>query len=120
MDARVGEGEFCFFFFKQKTAYEMVAAEAPPTVAERFEQPEVAQEVSSHVEVARAPASTTAAPLGQITLDQLSPEVIDAIARRAVEQLSEKVVEEIAWEVVPQLAELLIKRQLEEKESQTN
>ena len=58
--------------------------------------------------------------MGQITLDQLSPEVIDAIARRAVEQLSEKLVEEIAWEVVPQLAELLIKRQLEEKESQTN
>jgi CRISPR/Cas system-associated protein Csm6 len=52
-----------------------------------------------------------------ITLDQLSPEVIDAIARRAVEQLSEKVVQEIAWEVVPQLAELLIKRQLEEKSS---
>jgi CheY-like chemotaxis protein len=52
-----------------------------------------------------------------ITLDQLSPEVIDAIARRAVEQLAEKAVQEIAWEVVPQLAELLIKRQLEEKSS---
>lgn len=51
---------------------------------------------------------------GQITLDQLSPEVIDAIARRAVEQLSERVVEQIAWEVVPDLAELLIKRRLEE------
>jgi hypothetical protein len=43
--------------------------------------------------------------------------MIDAIARRAVEQLSEKVVQEIAWEVVPQLAELMIKRQLEEKNS---
>jgi CheY-like chemotaxis protein len=52
-----------------------------------------------------------------VSLDSLSPEVIDAIARRAVEQLSEKVVQEIAWEVVPQLAELLIKRQLEEKNS---
>jgi CheY-like chemotaxis protein len=51
----------------------------------------------------------------KITLDQLSPEVIDAIARRAVEMMSTKVVEEIAWEVVPQLSELLIKRQLEEK-----
>jgi hypothetical protein len=54
---------------------------------------------------------------GKITLTQLSPEAIDAIARRAVEMLSEKVVQEIAWEVVPQLAELLIKRQLEEKSS---
>ncbi|HKR02691.1 MAG TPA: hypothetical protein VJT09_18575, partial [Pyrinomonadaceae bacterium] len=54
---------------------------------------------------------------GQITLDQLSPEVIDAIARRAIEQISERVVEQVAWEVVPQLAELLIKRHLEEKKS---
>ena len=57
---------------------------------------------------------------GPITLEQLSPEVIDAIARRVVAQMSEKVVQEIAWEVVPQLAELLIKRKLEEKESQPN
>jgi CheY-like chemotaxis protein len=52
---------------------------------------------------------------GPITLEQLSPEVIDAIARRAVEQLSAKVIEQIAWEVVPQLADLLIKRRLEEE-----
>ena len=45
----------------------------------------------------------------------LSPEAIDAIARRAVEHLSEKVVREIAWEVVPELAELLIKKRLEEE-----
>ncbi|MEK6282162.1 MAG: hypothetical protein AABN95_17535 [Acidobacteriota bacterium] len=60
---------------------------------------------------------TSVAEAGQISLEQLSPEAIDAIARRAVEMLSEKVVQEIAWEVVPQLAELLIKRQLEEKNS---
>jgi CheY-like chemotaxis protein len=54
---------------------------------------------------------------GQISLDQLSPEAIDAIARRAVELLSAKVVEEVAWEVVPQLAELLIKRKLEEEKT---
>ena len=45
----------------------------------------------------------------------LSPEMIDAIARRVVEMMSDKVVREIAWEVVPDLAELLIKQQLEEK-----
>ena len=54
---------------------------------------------------------------GPVSLEGLSPELIDAIARRAVEQLSEKVVREIAWEVVPDLAELLIKRQLEENKS---
>ena len=53
----------------------------------------------------------------EVSLEKLSPAVIDAIARRAVEYLSEKVVQEIAWEVVPPLAELLIKRQLEEKNS---
>ena len=51
---------------------------------------------------------------GQIPLDQLSPEMIDAIARRAIELLSDRVVREIAWEVVPELAELIIKRRLEE------
>ncbi len=66
------------------------------------------------------PPQRAVAPSGQIGLDQLSPEAIDAIARRAVEMLSEKAVQEIAWEVVPQLAELLIKRKLEEKESQSN
>ena len=65
-----------------------------------------------------APAQQ-APPTGLITLSQLSPEVIDAIARRAVEQISERVVEEVAWEVVPQLAELLIKRHLEREKAQT-
>jgi CheY-like chemotaxis protein len=62
------------------------------------------------------PAATTAGAQG-VSLEGVSPEVIDAIARRAVEHLSEKVVREIAWEVVPDLAELLIKRQLEENKS---
>ena len=90
--------------------------EFPRHTVETAEEPEP---VSPQVEV--APQSqereTTPTAAGQITLEQLSPEVIDAIARRAVEQLSEKVVQEIAWEVVPQLAELMIKRQLEEKNS---
>jgi CheY-like chemotaxis protein len=61
-------------------------------------------------------AAESRAPLaGQITLEQLSPEVIEAIARRAVEHLSERVIEQIAWEVVPDLAELLIKRRLEQE-----
>ncbi len=52
-----------------------------------------------------------------IDVNQLSPEMIDMIARRAVEHLSDAVVREIAWEVVPQLAELIIKRRLEEENS---
>jgi CheY-like chemotaxis protein len=53
-----------------------------------------------------------------INAQDLSQEMIDVIARRAVEMLSEKVIQEIAWEVVPQLAEMLIKQRLDEKQSQ--
>jgi CheY-like chemotaxis protein len=65
-----------------------------------------------------APAAAIASASPLTSANQLSPEVIDAIARRAVEQLSERVVQQIAWEVVPQLAELMIKRKLEEKDPQ--
>ena len=78
--------------------------EAP---AAQVEAEQSVQQYSPQPSVPSVPASA----------EELSPEMIDAIARRAVEQLSEKVVQEIAWEVVPQLAELLIKRQLEEKNS---
>jgi hypothetical protein len=54
-------------------------------------------------------------PAASVNLNELSPAMIDAIARRAVEQLSEKVVREIAWEVVPELAELLIKERLDQE-----
>jgi len=53
------------------------------------------------------------APSTGLSADQLTPEMIDTIARRVVEMMSDKVVREIAWEVVPDLAELLIKQQLE-------
>jgi hypothetical protein len=51
-----------------------------------------------------------------ISAESLSPQMIDAIARRVVEMMSDKVVREVAWEVVPDLAELLIKKQLEESQ----
>ena len=55
------------------------------------------------------PVAHTAQPL------ELSPESIDAIARRVVERMSERVVREIAWEVVPDLAELLIRERLDKQ-----
>jgi CheY-like chemotaxis protein len=63
------------------------------------------------------PVTESSQPATSISADQLSPEMIDAIARRCVELMSDKVIREIAWEVVPDLAELLIKRQLEEKQA---
>jgi CheY-like chemotaxis protein len=83
-------------------------------VDDEFEAPAAQVEPEQSVPQYSAPPSVQPAPA---SAQELSPEMIDAIARRAVEQLSEKVIQEIAWEVVPQLAELLIKRQLEEKNS---
>jgi hypothetical protein len=56
--------------------------------------------------------SSPAASASLANLSSLSPEAIDAIAKRVVAQLSDKVVREIAWEVVPELSELLIKQKL--------
>jgi CheY-like chemotaxis protein len=69
------------------------------------------------IDQAPAPAPSAAQSSTEVSSQSMSPEVIDAIARRAVALLSEKVVQEIAWEVVPPLAELLIKKELEEKSS---
>jgi CheY-like chemotaxis protein len=91
-----------------------------PVTYERVVDDEVEAPESQVETEPLAPPQYSAPPNLQSTpasAQELSPEMIDAIARRAVEQLSEKVIQEIAWEVVPQLAELLIKRQLEEKNS---
>ena len=90
----------------------VAVAEVAP--AEEGSQPEV-----SRWEVAPPPADTSASssPVeGQTRAGvDLSPEAIDAIARRVVEQMSERVVREIAWEVVPDLAELLIRERLDKQ-----
>jgi hypothetical protein len=84
------------------------------------EEPPVA-EFQEWAIVAEAPLEappSVSVPEAQASIDpkpSLSPEAIDAIARRAIELLSDKVVREIAWEVVPELAELLIKKKLEEQ-----
>ncbi len=97
-------------------------ASREPEMFEASSEPTLPVLVEPQLDTASAePVNETATPqqaqTGQITLDQLSPEAIDAIARRAVELMSTKVVEEIAWEVVPQLAELMIKRRLEEEQN---
>lgn len=94
--------------------------DAPQTAIDQFANTqEWERGISETVELPPAVVAEAepVSPLPEVSTAQLSQEMIDTIARRAVEQLSEKVVQEIAWEVVPQLAELLIKRQLEEKNS---
>jgi CheY-like chemotaxis protein len=88
-----------------------VAPPAVETATDSLAQPEL-RTIAEPQQVSSEAASQS------ITLAQLSPEVVDAIVRRVVEQMSAKAVQEIAWEVVPQLADLMIKRQLEERETQ--
>ncbi|HEX6718309.1 MAG TPA: response regulator [Pyrinomonadaceae bacterium] len=88
--------------------------EVHPSFAETQEVP-YASEVEEVAVVEPEPEPVVAEPAASFKSDQLTPEMIDAIARRVVEMMSDKVVREIAWEVVPDLAELLIKQQLEEK-----
>lgn len=97
--------------FESRESLAPEATEQEPSAASSDIVPAIEAETSEAAEASAAPRA------GQITLEQLSPEAIDAIARRAVELLSTKVVEDIAWEVVPQLAELLIKRKLEEEKT---
>jgi CheY-like chemotaxis protein len=75
--------------------------------------------IPAPVMVEPEPVVAQVVPASSAASGNLSPEMIDAIARRVVEMMSTKVVQDIAWEVVPDLAELLIKKRLDEKESQT-
>jgi CheY-like chemotaxis protein len=120
--------------YEAAPAYEP-AATYEPAPARAFVEPQVTEAPSSYQpeihdsfadtqEVTYAvaepepevePVSTAVkSAAASVAVGELSPEMIDAIARRAVELMSDKVIREIAWEVVPDLAELLIKKQLEE------
>ena len=100
---------------------EVKEAVAAASAYESSYQPQVhssfadTQEFASEMqEIAVAEPEPVAAPTS-FSPGQLTPEMIDVIARRVVEMMSDKVVREIAWEVVPDLAELLIKQQLEKQ-----
>ncbi|MFL6227773.1 MAG: PleD family two-component system response regulator [Pyrinomonadaceae bacterium] len=96
-------------------------AVSPGAVTEPVEAPAPAAEASfaSFKDAPRQGEATTSETETSAVAGatQLSPETIDAIARRVVEHLSDRVVREIAWEVVPDLAERLIRRKLEEEQT---
>ncbi len=89
--------------------------EVHSSFADTQEVPYASAVVEPEPEPIIAESEPVVATAPSISPNQLSPEMIDAIARRVVEMMSDKVVREIAWEVVPDMAELLIKQQLEEK-----
>jgi CheY-like chemotaxis protein len=89
---------------------EIKLPEPTPVIAETVEEP-------AQSEIMEEAVSNTA-PIEEIAAAQtleLSPQTIDAIARRVVELMSDRAVREIAWEVVPEMAELQLKRQAQER-----
>jgi CheY-like chemotaxis protein len=80
--------------------------------------PESLATAAAEEQHAPAAAESALAVEAQTGTAQLSPETIDAIARRVVELMSDKVVREVVWEVVPELAERLIKRRIAEEQTQ--
>lgn len=97
-------------------SWDILELDGPPTAAtEPVAMPLVASVPAPPISA----ESAVAAPPRRLTLDDLAPEVIDAIARRMVELMSERTVQEIAWEIVPDMAELHIKRHLEKRYPQT-
>jgi CheY-like chemotaxis protein len=98
---------------REESFAEMQSTAPTERLPEAFRAEEPPSEMGN-VQASTAAGSSSSAPVqGQITLEQMSTEVIDAIARRVVEQMSERVIEQIAWEVVPDLAERIIKRRLD-------
>lgn len=89
--------------------------EQPAVLLEPLDQPIPVEE--AHLSEAQdAPTAPLADPSeARLSQQELSPEAINAIARRVIEEMSDKVVREIAWEVVPELSELMIKKKLEQQ-----
>ncbi|HZH34665.1 MAG TPA: hypothetical protein VEX64_07480, partial [Pyrinomonadaceae bacterium] len=84
------------------------------------ESPEIAgQDENQSQEIARINAPTSLEKNSDATglsAMHFSPEVIDAIAQRVVEKLSDKVIEKIAWEIVPDRFDLIVRKQMHDKD----
>lgn len=95
------------------------ATMAEQTAANEIQNGEEVDMPSSIETVSTTPVIETITASSPVSVSasggSLSPEAIEAIARRVVEMMSDKTVREIAWEVVPELADLHIKHKMQEK-----
>ena len=102
-----------------QTVQELMAGGAAEEPAAEVEHPAAAEPLADPAAaapiVAEEPAPEAAPAAGN---GSLSPEEVDAIARRVVELIGDDVVREVAWEVVPDLAEVVVKDRLRELEEQ--
>jgi len=98
---------------------EFEAIEDAPAAASTAELESASEPPASAAEApAAAPEAVPAAPVAAAaSLEGLSEEDVDRIARRVVELLGDKPVRDVAWEVVPDLAEVLLKARIRELEA---
>src|SRR5262249_49938497 len=47
--------------------------------------------------------------------ETISPEFVDAVARKVIERISENVIRQLAWQVVPQIAESVLREKMIEQ-----
>ncbi len=91
-----------------ETAGESVNENVSPYIStETFEEAE--NTTSDNEDAESADNNETAAE------NEVSDDMIEAIARRVVEKLSDKVLREVSRKVVPQMAELILKKMAEER-----
>jgi hypothetical protein len=50
--------------------------------------------------------------------DGISPEFVDAVARKVIEKISENVIRQLAWQVVPQIAESVLRDKTADRSNQ--
>lgn len=63
-------------------------------------------------------ASVAVAPAPQAVASQIDEAQLEAIVRKVLAEMVPGLVQQVAWEVIPELAESLIKRRIQELESQ--
>jgi CheY-like chemotaxis protein len=73
---------------------------------------------SQALQIQSTPQTALEKPAESFNLSQMQfpPEVIDQIAQRVVERLSDKVIEKIAWEIVPERFDLIVRKQIQDKD----
>lgn len=99
-------------------AAESAAPAAEPASGEEPPEPTAADAPVPEVEAPEAEPETPATPAeaSPPTIEGVSPELVDAVARAVVEKLSTDVLRQIAWEVVPDLATVIIRERIRELE----
>lgn len=104
------------------------AGDAPGEPASAAQPFEIGLEAAGEIPLPAASEAPSAAgetawgvaPAAAVTLNGLSDEDVDRVARRVIELLGDKVVRDIAWEVIPDVAELVIKDRIRELEAQAD